>query len=120
MTARRSDETPIHIAIVDYLRLVLPGALVIHIPNGGKRGAREAAEFQRMGVVAGVPDIAILLGCGGVLFIEVKAPKGKLSPEQEAFAQFCAGAHFPFGVCRSVDDARAFLSANGILTREAA
>ena len=116
---RQCAETPVHIAIVEYLRAVLPGALVIHIPNGGKRGKREAAELKRMGVVAGVPDLVILLNGGAVLFLEVKSKKGKLSPDQEAFAQFCDG-DFPFRVVRSVDDAREFLVDLGIKTREAA
>ncbi len=33
--------------------------LYTHIPNGGKRNAREAASFKRMGVKAGVPDYLI-------------------------------------------------------------
>jgi hypothetical protein len=32
-----------------------------HIPNGGKREAREAAKFKRIGVQAGIPDICIPL-----------------------------------------------------------
>lgn len=33
--------------------------LYTHVPNGGLRGAREAAKFQRMGVKRGVPDYLI-------------------------------------------------------------
>jgi len=35
-------------------------SLIFHIPNGGKRNAREAARFKRMGVKAGVPDLFLL------------------------------------------------------------
>ena len=117
--ARRSDETPIHIAIVEYLRLVLPDALIWHTPNGGKRSKREAAELKRMGVLAGVPDIAILTRFGVVLFIEVKAPKGRQSPEQVAFHDFCIAAKVHYFVARSVDDVRLFLCVLGVPTREA-
>lgn len=113
-------ETPIHIAIYEFLRAVLPGSRVVHCPNGGQRNKAEAAQLSRMGVLAGFPDLMILTGCGATLFIEVKNARGKLSSEQDDFAKFCAAAHFPFGVCRSVEDARAFLAANAITTREAA
>lgn len=39
--------------------------LLHHIPNGGKRNAREGARFKRMGVKAGVPDIAFPIPRGG-------------------------------------------------------
>ena len=32
-------------------------ALLHHIPNGGKRGKREAIRFQAMGVKPGIPDL---------------------------------------------------------------
>lgn len=53
-------------------------SLIFHIPNGGKRNAREAARFKRMGVKADVPDLFLPVprgDCHG-LFIEMKAPKG--------------------------------------------
>ena len=117
MTAR---ETPIHVAIVDYLRAVLPSALVWHTPNSGKRGVVEAAVFKRMGVVAGVPDLAILTREGRLCFLEVKAEKGALSKPQEAFAAFLDSAAVPFAIVRSVEDARRALSLWGISTKEAA
>ena len=112
-------ECAIHVSIVEYLRLVLPGALIWHTPNGGKRGAREAAELKRMGVKAGVPDIAIVID-GRLYFLEVKTPKGVLSEPQEQFcvALDCHG--IPWAVVRSVEDARAFLAAHSVETREAA
>ena len=119
MTARRSDETPIHIAIVDFIRLVLPDALVWHTPNGHKRSKREAAELKRMGVLPGVFDIAILRN-DGLFFLEVKANRGVLSDAQEAFGVALDAAGVPWMVVRSIDDARRALSLFGIETREAA
>ncbi len=117
MTAR---ETPIHCAIVEYLRLVLPDALIFHPANGGKRGKREAAELKRMGVLAGVFDIAIISGDARICFLEVKAPKGVLSDPQEAFGVALDSAGVPWAVIRSIDDARRALSLFGISTKEAA
>ena len=121
MSARADDgETPIHIAIYEYLVAALPSsARVAHIPNGGKRGKREAAELKRMGVLPGFPDLLILTITGQILFIEVKSAVGVLSKRQKDFCQFCAAAGFAFGVARSVDDARALLHGAGIKTREA-
>jgi hypothetical protein len=31
-----------------------------HVPNGGKRNAREGAKFKRMGVKSGIPDVLII------------------------------------------------------------
>lgn len=61
--------------------------LMFHIPNGGKRDAREAARFKQMGVKAGVPDIFLPVPRGKYhgLWIELKAPRGKTSTAQEQF-----------------------------------
>lgn len=47
---------------------------IFHIPNGGSRNVREAANLKRQGVVAGVPDLCIPLVRGGFcgLYIEMK------------------------------------------------
>lgn len=73
-----------------------------HIPNGGSRGGGkvivgkdgrpiksaviEGKKFKRMGVKKGVPDIFIALPVNGYhgVFIEMKAPGEKLSPDQES------------------------------------
>jgi hypothetical protein len=115
----RPAETPIHIAIVDYLRLVLPRALVWHSANGGKRSAREAAEFKRMGVLAGVFDLTILTESGRLCFLEVKDAKGTLSAPQKAFGASLDAAGVPWAVVRSVDDARRVLSLWGIESKDA-
>lgn len=65
-----------------------PGlSLMFHIPNGGKRDAREAARFKAMGVKPGVPDIFLPLPRGDYhgLFIELKANGGRVSKFQQEF-----------------------------------
>lgn len=113
------SETQIHIAIVNYLALVLPQALVWHCPNGGARSKREAGEFKRMGVLPGVPDLAILTPDAKLHFLEIKAAKGSLSPAQRAFLAFCKAAGVNHAVVRSVDETRAALALWGVSTREA-
>jgi hypothetical protein len=64
-------------------------ALLIHIPNGGKRNVREAARLKRMGVRAGVSDYFLPVvrpyaepaDCSG-FWIELKAGKGKPTAAQ--------------------------------------
>ncbi len=54
-------------------------ALLYHIPNGGKRDARTAANLKRQGVKAGVPDLHLPVARGGYhgLYIELKVGNNK-------------------------------------------
>ena len=38
---------------------------VFHVPNGGSRDKREAANLKRQGVRAGVPDLVVPVARGG-------------------------------------------------------
>lgn len=52
------------------------------VPNGGYRSAAEATNhLKRMGVVAGVPDIAVIVR-GRAYFLEVKSDTGRVSSRQ--------------------------------------
>ena len=59
-------------------------ALLYHIPNGGKRDAKEAANLKRQGVKAGVPDLCLPVPRGGFhgLYIELKAGTNKPTEKQ--------------------------------------
>lgn len=88
-----------HIALVEKCRRLAyryPAlATLYHIPNGGKKEHRqtrygytlsdEGMLLQRMGVVAGMPDLCLPVASDGygALYIELKCGKGKLSPVQE-------------------------------------
>ncbi len=62
--------------------------LLIHLPLGGKRNAREAARLKRMGVRAGVSDYLLPVVIGKCtrnqigLWLELKAGAGKPTPSQ--------------------------------------
>lgn len=58
--------------------------LLYHIPNGGKRDARTAANLKRQGVKAGVPDLHLPVARGGYhgLYIELKVGKNKTTQLQ--------------------------------------
>lgn len=61
-------------------------AYMTHVPNGGKRNAREAGILKAMGVKPGVPDVlwpqAGVLSPIGLAF-EMKAMKGRVIESQE-------------------------------------
>jgi hypothetical protein len=57
--------------------------LLFHVPNGGSRNVREAANLKRTGVVAGIPDM-LFLWKGKTYAFEFKSEKGCLSDSQKA------------------------------------
>jgi len=113
----RELEAPIQVAIVEYLRLALPGALVFAIPNGGLRSKREAARMVRQGVLPGVADLQILGPWEFTAFIEVKPRGRKLEPAQERFRDYCHQNMIPWACCRSIDDAYVALVSWGLKPR---
>lgn len=82
--------------------------LLHHIPNGGKRDAREGARFKRMGVKAGVPDIAFPIPRGGYhgLYIEMKSPNGKVTDHQKQWLKRLSELGYAACVCFSFEEAR--------------
>lgn len=56
--------------------------VVAHIPNGGSRDAREASNLKIQGVLAGMPDLIIVLPWGEIAWVEMKARDGKVSGNQ--------------------------------------
>ena len=56
--------------------------VVFHVPNGGSRDAREASNLKVQGVLAGIPDLFIMMPMGEVIIIEMKAKDGKVSDSQ--------------------------------------
>lgn len=63
--------------------------LLYHVPNGGKRDAATARALKRQGVKAGVPDLVLPVPQCGFhgLYIELKAPGGKLEQSQIDYLQ---------------------------------
>ena len=99
-------------ALFSILALKHPEAyrLAFHVPNGGHRHIKVAAEMKRQGVKAGVSDIVLPMARGGWfgLFLEFKgAPPNdaRVSPEQNAFLVRIEQQGYYATVCRGVDDA---------------
>ncbi len=58
---------------------------------------------QGLGSYPGLPD-RVLHWQGGVHYLEIKKPKGKLSISQQAFQEQCKQDGISYSVIRSLDD----------------
>jgi hypothetical protein len=76
------------------------------VPNEAK-GRSVVAQMQliAMGLKSGVSDLVVVLP-GKVVFIEVKTPDGKQSPQQVKFEQRVKALGHDYHVVRSVDDVK--------------
>lgn len=92
--------------VVDYCRIRhIP---IFHIPNGGSRNAREAANLKRQGVKPGVPDLCIPLARGGFhgLYIELKRnEKSKTTECQHYWLNRLSEEGYLALVCYGADEA---------------
>jgi hypothetical protein len=106
---RNNEEEILQRSVMQFLAVALPpDAVAFAVPNGGLRSPREAARMKGMGVVAGIPDIAIVYR-SRAFFIELKGTRGVMSAAQRAMADklnYC-GANVM--LCRSVDECEAAL-----------
>lgn len=92
------DEREIQIAVMQHYKLRrLPGVVGWHTPNGGFRTKAEASLLRAMGVLPGVADLTFtfpayeavgptpVTRARPALFLELKAKRGRLSPDQKVF-----------------------------------
>ena len=115
-------EQALQIAVSRYLEVTLrPPSWWSAIGHGGG-GLVRGAMLKRMGVKKGVPDIIVIhpvasagseLGAW-LVGIELKAPKGRQSPEQVAVQRAFEQAGGFYYVCRSVDEVEDALRQTGI------
>ncbi|TKZ16037.1 VRR-NUC domain-containing protein [Shimia litoralis] len=121
MKKKSTPEADLQRAVVSALRFALPkGAIVHHSPNEvtdpGRRGAIRQSILVGMGVHPGFADL-LVLSDGRALFLELKSPKGRLSPRQAEFRDSVQAQGFGWALVRSLDDALNALAAHGLTTR---
>ena len=121
MTRRGTPEADLQRAVVRALRFALPRTAILHhcvneVTEAGPRGAKRQAILVGMGVHAGFADLMILCE-GRILFLELKAPKGRLRPGQETFRDAVIAQGFGWALVRSLDDALGALADHGFTTR---
>lgn len=120
----RGPEDDIQIAIVNYLRTVLPHGWIVKATANKPRSAALGALEKRMGTIAGWPDLEIL-GRGGAMdrpmsyFFEVKAPARYPTRVQREIHDKLMDAGFPVAVVRSIDDVRRYARQWGLPIRDA-
>lgn len=101
---RSQYEHIIQCGIARFLNCALPDDCIWYaIPNGGARDAVTGKKLKDEGVKAGAPDI-VLVSRGQPIGLEVKTPKGRLSPEQKSFHEAAKSAGMPCLVVRSIED----------------
>ena len=81
---RESDEQR---QLIQYARTKPWGQFLFHIPNESVDGMGWVIRNRQMGMRKGVPDLMLPIPMHGYhgLFIEMKAPGGRLSNEQKAW-----------------------------------
>ena len=104
------DEQELLFEWAEYATITHPElALLYHIPNGGRRAAREAHNLRLQGVKAGVPDICLPVPRGGygALYIELKRKRGGVvSEHQRAWIGALNRAGNKAIVCKGFDEAK--------------
>lgn len=85
--------------------------LLFHIPNGGTRNRIEAGFLKASGVRRGVPDVLLPVGRWGLhgLWMEMKRPPNKLSPEQMLWMEKLDRAGYGTCVAYSWQEGRDYL-----------
>jgi hypothetical protein len=113
-----SPEYDLHVTAVAWLRVVLPaGSLVHHSPNEGRHNVQYRRKLATLGMRPGWPDLQIVVPTTHFLdgvrptgvYIELKSPKGRLSPAQKEVIAALVAARRHVCVCRSMYDVESFL-----------
>jgi VRR-NUC domain len=113
------SELQIQIALIEHLKYrCRRGVVYFHVPNGELRDKRTAAKLKAMGELPGVADLIFVWTYNGRLenlYLELKAPGRKLSPEQTIFAQRIRAAGACYDIADNIDEALGILRKYGIL-----
>jgi hypothetical protein len=115
----RNGEARIQASIVEWVRAVAPGVLIYAVPNGGYRSKVEAGRLKWTGVVAGIPDLAIVAPGGKAHFLECKTATGRLSGAQRDIMARLGHLGAPFCTVTGIGDVRRAFAGWGIPTIEA-
>lgn len=81
--------------------------LLYAIPNGGQRHIAVAAKLKAEGVKRGVPDYCLPVARGRYngLYLELKAPGGRVTVEQNWWIDKLEDQGYAAGVCYGADEA---------------
>jgi hypothetical protein len=86
-------------------RLSLHGIVCVSIPNEGRRSAIAGRAMKATGLMPGFPDLLVMQAPARIAFLEVKAPKGRVSATQADCHLLLARLGHQVAVVRSQDEA---------------
>lgn len=107
---RASPEEDLHRLVFDWITAMENIHPVLkfmfHSPNGGARSKGEAGKLRAMGTRKGISDFINPFpnGVWPGFACELKAPKGRLTPEQAEFLQQAHLSGWVTGVCFTLDE----------------
>lgn len=78
--------------------------ILVHIPNEGKRNRIDCAGLAALGIVAGAPDLLLILPNARTHLIELKTPIGEMSRQQRDFASAVQRLGHTFSLVRSLEE----------------
>lgn len=112
-----SPESRLHSFVVSLLKeRAAPDVTWWHHPAGLKRAPKVAAQLKNMGARNGVADICLVLPPEGRgAYLELKASKGSVSDDQEAFQGDVERSGALYAVARNPAQAMATLSEWGAI-----
>lgn len=123
MGKRIDREGPIHRAILSFLRVAMPDAVIHHSPNElnlrGDKVAKAIAQNKAkgLGMRPGWPDLEVFHN-GTPYFFEVKAEGNTQTPAQKDIQAELQAQGIRYAVVRSIADVRECLSEWGVATKE--
>lgn len=111
-------ESQEQIQLIQWCRQFPWGQFLFHIANESVGGYGWMIRNRQMGIRKGVPDLFLPVPMKGYhgLFIEMKAPKGRLSHEQGQWLKALDTFSYKVAVCKGFEEAKTVLEeymANG-------
>jgi|SRR5215467_680847 len=116
--SRDPYEIALHGLVVDTLtRWAQPGWMWSHFAAGERRDAKTGAKLKRLGLKSGWPDLLIFppVPAHGPAFLELKRRGGRLSPAQQAFADWAHSYGYRHEVVADYASALVILKGWGVI-----
>ncbi len=115
---RKNEESAMQRALIRWWQINcrhfgVPELCLFSIPNGFNGDARRGSVMKAEGQRKGCPDLILAVaredryygdGRNHALFLELKTPTGRLSPEQEVYHEILTRQGYKVAVCRSLND----------------
>ena len=113
---RGAPEHKLHVSVAKFLNVALPlDAWWTTIPTAGS-SLTQGAKIKARGYKAGTPDLVIIYR-GKARWLELKAAKGVVAPEQRLCHAALHEAGSPVGIARDLNDVQFWLEQWGIPLR---